>query len=64
MKKIALTLALAFCATAHAQPYPAKLIRVFNPAAPGGNSDLLFRTLSPKMVDVLGQQLVMEYSRR
>ena len=49
----------ATCATA--QNYPAKIIRVINPAAPGGNSDILFRTLSPKMVEQLGQQLVMEY---
>ena len=34
---------------AGAQPYPAKFIRVINPAAPGGNSGLLFRTLTPKM---------------
>lgn len=54
-------LLLTIASSGWAQPYPAKLIRVLNPAAPGGNSDLLFRTLSPKMVDVLGQQLVMEY---
>jgi tripartite-type tricarboxylate transporter receptor subunit TctC len=46
---------------AGAQPYPSKIIRVINPAAPGGNSDLLFRTLAPKMVEQLGQQLVMDY---
>lgn len=44
-----------------AQQYPVKIIRVINPAAAGGNSDLLFRTLSPKMIEVLGQQMVMEY---
>jgi tripartite-type tricarboxylate transporter receptor subunit TctC len=43
-----------------APQYPAKIIRVINPAAPGGNSDLLFRTLAPKMVESLGQQLVMD----
>jgi tripartite-type tricarboxylate transporter receptor subunit TctC len=47
--------------TSSGQAYPAKLIRVINPAAPGGNSDLLFRVLSPKMIELLGQQLVMEY---
>jgi tripartite-type tricarboxylate transporter receptor subunit TctC len=44
-----------------AQPYPAKIIRIINPAAPGGNSDLFFRVLSPKMNEALGQQLVMDY---
>ena len=46
---------------AGAQHYPSKIIRVINPAAPGGNSDILFRTLAPKMVEQLGQQLVMDY---
>ena len=44
-----------------AQTYPSKIIRVINPAAPGGNSDLFFRVLSPKMNEALGQQLVMDY---
>ena len=51
----------AWAGSTFAQPYPVKFIRVINPAAPGGNSDLLFRVLSPKMIDLLGQQLVMEY---
>jgi tripartite-type tricarboxylate transporter receptor subunit TctC len=44
-----------------AQPFPSKLIRVVNPAAPGGNSDVFFRLLQPKMTEVLGQQLVFDY---
>ncbi len=46
---------------AGAQSYPAKVVRVINPAAPGGNSDILFRLLQPKMSEVLGQPLVMDY---
>src|SRR5215210_4825898 len=42
-------------------PYPTKIIRVINPASPGGNSDFLFRLLSPKMGEILGQQLVIDY---
>jgi tripartite-type tricarboxylate transporter receptor subunit TctC len=53
--------ALLAASAAPAQNYPVKIIRVINPAAPGGNSDLLFRVLSPKMIEVLGQPLVMEY---
>lgn len=51
------------CATAaaYAQPFPTKPIRVINPAAPGGNSDIFFRILSPKMGEILGQQLVIDY---
>ena len=32
-----------------------------NPAAPGGNSDVFFRLLQPKMNEVLGQPVVMDY---
>ncbi len=51
----------AWAATAGAQPYPNKLIRVINPAAPGGNSDIVFRLVAPKMGEILGQQLVLDY---
>jgi len=46
---------------AFAQTFPAKLVRVINPAAPGGNSDILFRLLQPKMSEVLGQPVIMDY---
>jgi tripartite-type tricarboxylate transporter receptor subunit TctC len=36
-------------------------VRIVNPAAPGGNSDVFFRLLQPKMSEVLGQPLVMDY---
>ena len=45
----------------NAQSFPTKLIRVVNPAAPGGNSDVFFRLLQPKMTEFLGQQLVFDY---
>ena len=44
-----------------AQSFPSKPIRVVNPGAPGGNSDILFRLLSPKMGEILGQQLIIDY---
>jgi tripartite-type tricarboxylate transporter receptor subunit TctC len=44
-----------------AQSYPSKIIRVINPNQPGGNSDIIFRLLSPKMGEILGQQLVFDY---
>lgn len=46
---------------AAAQQFPNKILRVINPNAPGGNSDVLFRLLAPKMGEVLGQQLVIDY---
>lgn len=47
--------------TVQAQAFPTKPVRIVNPAAPGGNSEVFFRMLQPKMVEVLGQQLVMDY---
>ncbi len=47
--------------TADAQQFPVKPIRVVNPAAPGGNSDIFFRLLSPKMIEILGQPVVIDY---
>src|SRR6476469_7940205 len=49
------------CPTVRAQVFPTKPIRVINPAAPGGNSDIFFRQLQPKMNEVLGQPVVMDY---
>jgi tripartite-type tricarboxylate transporter receptor subunit TctC len=54
-------LGCALAATASAQQFPAKPVRVVNPAAPGGNSDIFFRLLSPKMGEILGQSLVIDY---
>jgi tripartite-type tricarboxylate transporter receptor subunit TctC len=44
-----------------AQSFPAKPIRVINPASPGGNSDIFFRLLQQKMSEAIGQQFVMDY---
>jgi tripartite-type tricarboxylate transporter receptor subunit TctC len=68
-RKIAVRAALASAAAlaalatgnAVAQQYPTKIIRVVNPNQPGGNSDVLFRLLAPKMGEILGQQLVIDY---
>ena len=48
-------------ADAVAQAFPTRPVRVVNPAAPGGNSDVFFRLLQPRMAEVLGQQLVIDY---
>ena len=53
--------AVLIAGPAGAQVYPNKVIRVINPAAPGGNSDIIFRLLAGKMGEILGQQLVADY---
>ena len=63
---VALALAACFAAAAlggeaHAQAFPVKPVRIVNPAAPGGNSDIFFRLLQPKMSEALGQPIVMDY---
>ncbi|HXV10026.1 MAG TPA: tripartite tricarboxylate transporter substrate binding protein [Burkholderiales bacterium] len=46
---------------AWAQSFPTKPIRIVNPAAPGGNSEVFFRLLAPKMSETIGQNFVMDY---
>ena len=52
----------ALCAVpAAAQNFPNRVVRVINPNQPGGNSDVLFRLLSGRMSEALGQQVVVDY---
>ena len=52
--------ALLGMATALAQPYPAKPVRLVLPYPPGGGSDTIARPLAQKMSEGLGQQVVVE----
>ncbi|MEY4212124.1 MAG: hypothetical protein RL458_349, partial [Pseudomonadota bacterium] len=45
---------------AHAQPFPAKPIRIIVPFAPGGNVDVTARVVSTAMSKVLNQSVVVE----
>jgi len=52
--------ALGTTATVQAQQYPAKLVRVIVPFAPGGGSDITARSFSAKMSTLLGQQFIVD----
>ena len=59
MRTIALLL-LAFCASAHAQTYPTKPIRLVVPFAPGGSSSIVARSFAVEMSKALGQEIYIE----
>lgn len=51
---------VAAAGTSRAQSYPTKPIRLIIPMAAGGATDILVRSLTPKMTDLLGQQIVVD----
>jgi tripartite-type tricarboxylate transporter receptor subunit TctC len=52
--------ALAAAGVASAQPYPAKPIRIVAPFPPGGSVDVIARLVSPKLSELMGQQVVID----
>ncbi len=57
---VALAIALACSAAAHAQPYPSKLIKLIVPTAPGGGNDVMARTLAAKLQERLQQPVIVD----
>ncbi len=61
MIRFALLLAGCACfASAHAQNYPARQIRIVTPYAPGGTADILSRVVGQKLSESWGQQVVVD----
>jgi tripartite-type tricarboxylate transporter receptor subunit TctC len=61
MKRVlAFVLATAFCATAFAQQWPAKPVRVIVNVAPGGVADVTMRVLGARLTETLGQPFIVE----
>ena len=59
--KLAMLCMCLFPPAAGAQTYPAKLVRVVNPFAPGGNTDIVTRTITDRLIPVLKQQVIVEH---
>ncbi|MBI3069327.1 MAG: tripartite tricarboxylate transporter substrate binding protein [Betaproteobacteria bacterium] len=57
---LALGLACAFATAEAAQPFPSRPIRFIVAFPPGGANDVIARTLSVKLTEDLGQQLVVD----
>src|SRR5688572_33186216 len=51
---------LAFVACAHAQPYPAKPLRLIIPFPPGGSNDVIGRAIGAQLAERLGQGVVID----
>ena len=47
-------------ASAHAQTYPSKPIRMVVPFTPGGSTDILARTIGQKLTEAWGQPVIVE----
>ncbi len=61
-RALAAAVALSAAASAWGQkgPYPARVIRIVNPVAPGGNQDIVARAVADPIARSLGQQIVVE----
>ena len=52
--------AIAGVASVQAQGYPAKVVRIVSPFAPGGPGDLIPRAIAASLAPLLGQQVIVE----
>ena len=60
LKQCLFAIAFALANGALAQSFPSKPIRVVVPFPPGGGTDIVARTVTPKMAEILGQPFVID----
>jgi tripartite-type tricarboxylate transporter receptor subunit TctC len=60
MRFVALCVAAAASASAAAQVYPGKPVRIIVPFAPGGATDIVTRVVAQKLNEIWGQQVVVD----
>jgi len=46
--------------TAFSQPYPTRTVRIISAFSPGGSNDVVARIVSPRLGELLGQQVIVE----
>lgn len=59
-KFIATSIAVTLAGGVHAQVYPGKVVRIVNPFAAGGNTDIVTRALIDRIAPILKQQFIIE----
>ena len=57
---MAIVVAVMFAPCVQAQGYPARPVRIIVPLAPGGNVDIVARSLAQHLTDSMGQQIIVE----
>src|SRR3954463_13124544 len=60
ISSILAALAILAANAAHAEPYPARPVRLIVPFAPGGLVDVMGRLLAQKLGEQLGQNFIVE----
>lgn len=61
--RYSVALALAACAVTgavHAQSYPSRAVRLIVPFAAGGSTDIIARTMSTRLTEMLGQSVIVD----
>jgi tripartite-type tricarboxylate transporter receptor subunit TctC len=60
LHRIAAIVACALAAPVQAQDYPSRPVRMIVPFVPGGSSDFVARAIQPKLMELLGQTVVVD----
>src|SRR5262249_191719 len=60
LSPFAFLLGCAIAASAIAQPYPSKPVRIVVASTPGGGSDFVGRFVAQRLIELLGQQVAVE----